>query len=755
MYPVPPNESLRLQYVEQSGLLDSEYEIQFDALVAHACEIFGVPICLVTVLGRDRQWFKAARGLAARETPREIAFCNDVVATGVRQVVPDTREDLRFASNPRVVEEGGICFYAGVPLALEPGIHAGTLCILDTKPRRLSDTAIRTLDRLGLVAEALIKQFVQSRELLRLSGEIGAKNLLLAQQNAEMSVKQRLLEDAFRLANMGAWERDSKSGTYRWSETLYDLHEIDRDQVITDETLRTFYSDNEWARLSQTVEEAYRDNSPYEIELEYITAKGGRRHARISSAVDCREDGVPVRRFGLKQDITAEKEAREALRRLAETDRLTGAANRATLLAEMESFRSKSLPICLMMLDLDGFKDVNDTSGHDAGDACLCEIARRLQAISVEASIARVGGDEFAVLLQATDHLHMDALADWILREVSRPFIWDQQGFQLGVSIGITHSLGRATVDAALLMTEADLALYAAKTRGKNRREFFTENLRAEAARKVNTIALARAGLKRHEFELHYQPKMRLSDRKLVGLEALLRWQDGPVLRGPSEFRAALDDTILSNEIGAFVLEEAFRQAGAWTRDGIEFGHIAVNMSPQQFQNDSLVDVLRESLTQHGLSPHHIQIEITEETVLSRSADEVRLACTRLREMGMRIAFDDFGTGFASLTHLIEFPVDIIKIDRRFVSRLAEDERARAIVTSIVGLARNLDLELVAEGVETEAQRDLLLAMGCNLAQGYLYSPAIPPKAIETRFAGSSADGLRPRLARGALLPTA
>lgn len=730
MFPVPPNEMMRLQRVLELGIMDSEFETQFDSLVKLSSELFGVPIGLITILGEDRQWFKAAHGFDLRETCRDIAFCNHVVATGTRLIVEDASHDARFSSNPLVLQDNGIRFYAGVPLAIEPGIHVGTLCILDAKPRRLSERAVQTLDRLGHIAESLVKQFAQARELCRLSGEMNAKNMQLAHQNADLMVKQQLLEDACRLANMGAWERDLATGTYRMSDSLFTLHEIDREGEITDDIIRQFYSDSEWARLSETVEQAYRGNTSYDIEVEFFTAKGARRHARISSAVELGNDGAPIRRFGLKQDITAEKEAREALRRLAETDTLTGVANRSTLLARMEEYRSRGIPVCLMMLDLDGFKDVNDTTGHDAGDACLREIARRLKALSAEGCIARVGGDEFAILLQATDPLHMDALADWLLREVSEPFIWDQQGFQLSVSIGITHSLDRPTIDPPMLLTEADLALYAAKAKGKNRREFFTEELRKESENKVSTISRTRAALRNGELLLHYQPKIQLSDRQIVGLEALLRWQDGDVLRFPGEFRAALDDTILSNEIGAFVLEEAFRQAGEWVKAGVDFGHVAVNMSPQQFQNDGMVDGLLESLARHGLAPHHIQLEITEETVLSRSADEVRAACGRLRDKGMQIAFDDFGTGFASLTHLIEFPVDIIKVDRSFVSRLAEDARARSIVASIVGLARNLVLGVVAEGVETEGQRELLLAMGCNVAQGYLFSQAVPSAGL-------------------------
>lgn len=740
MFPVPPNEALRLQRVQQSGVLDSEFEARFNSLVAHACEMFGTPISLITILDRDRQWFKAAHGLEERETPREFAFCNYPVAAGTRLVVSDTALDERFASNP-LANEAGIRFYAGVPLEIEPGVHAGTLCILDTKPRRLSEMALATLDRLGHIAEALIKQFVQARELCDLSQEVSSKNLLLAHQNAELRVKQQLLEDACRLANMGAWERDLTTGSYLWSETLFTLHGIEPGGEISDRTIRQFYSDAEWARLSETVSQAYKDHSPYEIELEFFTAQGERRHARVSSAVEFGSDGVPIRRFGLKQDITARKEAREALRRLAETDTLTGVANRTTLLARMEEHRANGAPVCVMMFDLDGFKDVNDTSGHDAGDACLREVARRVSAIPMEACIARVGGDEFAVLVPASDELHMNALAAWVLSELSKPFIWEEQGFQLSVSIGIAHSLGRASVNPDILLTEADLALYAAKGKGKNRHEFFSEALRNEAANKVSTLARARAALNKREFRLHYQPKFRMSDRTIVGLEALLRWQDGCVLRAPGEFRAALEDTILSREIGAFVIEEAFRQAGEWVKAGTEFGHVAVNMSPQQFQADGLVDEFMERLVRHGLAPHHIQLEITEETVLSRSADEVRAACLRLRAEGVRIAFDDFGTGFASLTHLIEFPVDIIKIDRSFVSRVAEDARARAIVASIAGLARNLELEIVAEGVETETQRDLLLAMGCNVAQGYLFSRAIPAETLfprETEMAGTA-----------------
>lgn len=736
MYPVPPNEEIRLRHVFESGIMDSGFEAQFDALVTHVSEMFNVPVSLITILDQNRQWFKAVHGLDMRETRRETAFCNYPVATGHSLVVEDATKDPRFSANPFVQQDNGIRSYAGVPLALEPGIHVGTLCVLDTKPRRFSPTALRMLDRLGQVAEALIKQFAQARKLNLVLDELHLKSRLLGHQNSELLFKQRLLEDACRLANMGAWERDLTTGQYRWSDTLYAIHALDPGSDITDETLRRFYSDSEWSRLEETVKRAHSDNSPYDIELAFQTARGEPRHARICSAVEMGHDGVAIRRFGLKQDITADKEIRARLRILAEHDLLTGLVNRATLLARMEELRSTDRPICLMMLDLDGFKDVNDTAGHIAGDACLREIGRRLQSMSAEACIARVGGDEFAVLLPATDALHMEALAVWILKKISEPFLWEEQGFQLGVSIGISHSLNRPAVDPADLLTEADLALYAAKGNGRNRLQFYAEALLSQAMQKVKTIGRIRAALKKGEFLLHYQPKFRLSDQKLVGLEALLRWQDGGVLRGPSEFRVGLDDTIVSTEIGSFVLDEGLRQAGEWFRSGIEFGHVALNMSPQQFQDETLVDELLGKISAHGLAPHHIQLEITEETVLSRSADEVRAACARLRQEGVLIAFDDFGTGFASLTHLISFPVDIIKIDRSFIGSLARDARARSIVASIVGLARNLDLAVVAEGVETTDQSELLLAMGCDIAQGYLYSPAVSARDLFERPAG-------------------
>jgi hypothetical protein len=296
-FPVPLNEHLRLRHVQELGILDSEFETQFDALVQHASEMFGVPVSLITILDHHRQWFKAAHGFDLRETSRQSAFCNYAVATGSPLVVTDASRDPRFSSNPFVTGDQGIRFYAGVPLAIAPGIHAGTLCILDTKPRRLSDKALQALDRLGHIAEALIRQFRQARELAVLSSEITAKNLLLSRQNADLLVKQQLLEDACRLANMGAWERDLATGEYTWSETLYALHGIERDTVITDETLRQFYSDSEWTRLSETVEQAYRDNAPYDIELEFRTSRGELRHARVSSAVEFGNDGIAIRRL--------------------------------------------------------------------------------------------------------------------------------------------------------------------------------------------------------------------------------------------------------------------------------------------------------------------------------------------------------------------------------------------------------------------------------------------------------------------------
>jgi diguanylate cyclase (GGDEF)-like protein len=720
--PLPANELQRLQAVRDLQILDTPNDPNFDTLVELAVELLGMKIGFVSIIDQDRQWFRAQCGYPATETPREHAFCAHTIMGADLLIVEDATLDERFAANPLVAGEPNIRFYAGAPLLVAPDIGVGSLCVIDDKPRRLSEQAQHTLRRLADVATALLLSHQNAREMTAIAAELEAKHLETREQAARLAAQTRALEAGSLLANMGAWELDLRTGVYSWSESMYRLHGVDRSYPLNHESLNAFYEPEQRQRLQSVIERSLATNGDYQFEGEIVTPGGDRKYVRLSASVEFK-DGVPIRRFGWKQDITAEYQAKARLTALAERDPLTGLFNRQRFKTLLNERLGEGRQVSVLLLDLDGFKGINDSYGHAAGDAFLVEFAHRLSRAPVgSCSAARLGGDEFAICLAHDDPHDATIVAEWLLQEVQRPWVWQHKTFELTTSIGIV-GLQEQEVTPEHLLQCADLALYAAKHSGKNRYAFFDPSMREAADRRMDTLHAFRDALRSDDIILFYQPKVDLRSGEVRGLEALLRWQrsDGSV-RAPATFVDALNDPGLAEAIGARVLSQALQAAQRWVRDGVNFGAIAVNLSAFQFRDPALADWMLEHVSRSGIHPTQLEVEITEEVLLSRDAVQVLSIVEKLRAAGVRVAFDDFGTGFASLTHLSEFPVDIIKIDRSFVNRLEFMPKRRAITNSIVNLARTLDIEVVAEGIETADQRELLRAMGCNTGQGYLFA---------------------------------
>lgn len=730
VYPLPANELQRLQAVLDLQILDTVNDPNFDSLVELAVELLGMKIGIVSIVDRERQWFKAKCGFDAEETPREHAFCAHTIMGPDLLIVEDTELDKRFAMNPQVLGEPRIRFYAGAPLMVAPDLAVGSLCVIDDKPRRLSEQGQQTLRRLADIATALLLSHRNARQMTAVATELQAKHLETKQQAARLAAQTRALEAGSMLANMGAWELDLRTGIYSWSESMYHLHDVDRSYQLTHETLNAFYEPEQRRRLEAVIEHSLATNEDYQFEGEMITPGGKRKYVRLCASVEF-EDGQPVRRFGWKQDITAEHEAKQRLIALAERDPLTGLLNRHRFKTLLTERLGEGQRVSVLLLDLDGFKDINDTYGHAAGDAFLVEFANRLRKIPVGAcSAARLGGDEFAVCVAHGDPFDATVIAEWLLHEVQRPWVWQHRTFELTTSIGIV-ALDERDATPENLLQWADLALYAAKHSGKNKYSFFDPSLREAADRRMDTLHAFRDALRTGDIILFYQPKVDLRTGAVSGLEALLRWQrpDGSV-RAPATFAEALGDPGLAEAIGTRVLSQALRATRMWLDAGIEFGTVAINLSAFQFRNPELAEWLLDQIAEAGVPPSRIEVEITEEVLLSRDTALVLSIVEKLRAAGVRVAFDDFGTGFASLTHLSDFPVDIIKIDRSFVSGLEAMQKRRAITTSIISLAQTLDIEVVAEGIETATQRDLLRAMGCRTGQGYLFAKPADQQTI-------------------------
>jgi len=435
----------------------------------------------------------------------------------------------------------------------------------------------------------------------------------------------------------------------------------------------------------------------------------------------------------IHQDITAQKSIEAELERLARHDSLTGLAQRQLFRekagAALARMRRHGETFSVLMLDLDRFKTVNDSFGHPAGDSLLREIARRLLNTTREIDcVARFGGDEFAVLQArcANQKAGVLALADRILAAVTEPYDFNGRKLILETSIGIALAPQDGD-DVDALLKHADLALYRAKTEGRNRYCFFTAAMEAEARNRRELEDDMRRALSRHEFELHYQTIVNLESRQYCGAEALVRWRhpERGVVVLPDQFIPIAEDSGLIVPLGEWILRQACADAIKWPS---RF-KVAVNLSPAQFKHGDLLSVLKSALSDTGLPPERLELEITETVLLQNNAENLAIL-REIKNLGVAIVLDDFGTGYSSMTYLRMFPFDRIKIDQSFIQNMTHHAADAAIVCAVAGLGRNLGIATVGEGVETKEQLIALRAAGCQLAQGYLFSRPVPASEL-------------------------
>jgi len=440
------------------------------------------------------------------------------------------------------------------------------------------------------------------------------------------------------------------------------------------------------------------------------------------------------------QDITEQRKNEARIRHLARHDTLTDLPNRLMFREIMESAElriKRGEVLAVLAVDLDRFKAVNDTLGHAVGDTVLRLVADRLRTSCREDdAIARLGGDEFAVFTAPLAHAHdAAAIADRIVRHMAEPFEIDGHHIMIGASVGIAVAPGDGDT-AESLLKNADLALYRAKNDGRGAYHFFEKGMDAALQERRALELGLRQALARNELRLVFQPLFNLKERRICALEALLRWyhpERGTI--APNDFIPIAEDTGLIVAIGEWVLHEACRTAMAWPEDV----HIAVNLSTVQFRHRHLYGHVKAALDATGLSPERLELEVTESLLLADSETTLR-TLHELRKLGVRISMDDFGTGYSSLSYLRSFPFDKIKIDQSFVKELSAKEDSRAIVKAVISLGRSLGMSTTAEGVETEAQLDLVRQQGCTEVQGFLFSPPLPAAAVTRLFAKT--DGM-------------
>ncbi len=473
---------------------------------------------------------------------------------------------------------------------------------------------------------------------------------------------------------------------------------------------------------------------------------GHQTHAVQVSWVLLRDDhGQAVHSICFFKDLSEKYAAQQRIETLAYRDVLTGLPNRL-LLTQRVDFALRMAErnggrFAVFFLDLDRFKNINDSMGHVFGDRVLVEVAERIKTCLRDVdTLCRLGGDEFVLFLQEADAPGAEACAQRVLQALAQPFVLDGMNFSVGCSIGVAlYPEDGKTLDE--LIQYADTAMYRVKERGRGSFRFYQPQMNVDVLSRIKMDHAMRQGMQQGHFQVHYQPQIALTTGKLVGAEALTRWNDtefGEV--PPSVFILLAEETGFITTIGNWVLEQAVQQAAAWQRSGMPLP-VSINVSALQFQQADFVAMVGNALRSADLAPALLELELTE-SILVRDADEALERLHALAAIGVTLSIDDFGTGYSSLAYLKRFPISKLKIDRSFVTGLPQDDSDRAIVSATIGMARALGLDVVAEGVETQAQMDCLRELDCAAYQGFLCSPALPPAQFEVFMARFTGTGL-------------
>jgi diguanylate cyclase (GGDEF)-like protein/PAS domain S-box-containing protein len=496
-----------------------------------------------------------------------------------------------------------------------------------------------------------------------------------------------------------------------------------------------------WLELAET-----RDGT--KVGLENLTRSGQTIQCEWYNTPLVDPGGRIVGFASLVQDVTERLNTERTIHYMAHHDALTGLPNRRLMQDRLNQAimqaRRKQRHVGVLFLDLDRFKLLNDTLGHDTGDYILKDVARRLTACVREVdTVSREGGDEFVVVLPDLERPeNARIVADKILREFSRPVEIGGQDIHLTTSIGIAHYPNDAT-DVNHLLKHADSAMYQAKDSGRNTVRFYTSDLNYLLSRRLEVEGRLRKGIEQEEFFLRYQPQVDVATGRIVGMESLLRWNDP--LKGevfPKDFISVAEELGLIVQLGEWAFRTACRQLKAWETEGVRDVSVAVNLSARQFMSRKLVPSLLAIVREAGADPRHVEVEITE-TMVMRNLEQSIEILGQLRSVGMGVAVDDFGVGYSSLGQLRRLPATGLKIDRSFVANVPEDASSRSIAEAIIAMAKSLGLRVVAEGVETRAQLDFLRAHHCDAFQGYLFSK--PLTALEAsamlRAQGGGAGG--------------
>lgn len=734
-------EEARLAALHALEVLDTEAEPAFDAVARVAAAALGTPISLISLVDRDRQWFKAEVGLGAEETVRSVSFCHHAVIAGETLAVPDATRDPRFAENPLVLGAPGIRGYCGAPLRGSGGHIYGTVCVIDTVPADWGEARRTLLEDLARIATFML----ESRRAHRRAVELSA-----AQERM-----RTVLEVVSDFSGIGVWEIDPGTGAVGLSPAMRVLLALPEGEVPSLADLLGVFDPETRTRVEGLIAGAAEGGAPFEIEVPFTTRAGVPRWLRALGRRAQDGDGTG-RVHGAALDVTAARERQAALEEavrlaglryaaledasarvewLAAHDPLTRLLNRRGLAERLALRLARLAPgecLALLQVDLDRFKHINDTYGHDAGDMVLREVAARLGAECRSGDlVARLGGDEFLVVAAGpAGTARFSALADRFVARLAEPIRIGQRECQAGASVGIALTTD-PKADPGALMREADLALYRAKGRGRGRAQVFDAELAAELRRRGETADALACALDRGEFLPYFQIQVDARTEAVTGVEALARWSH-PVrgVLAPDEFLGIARDLGLEEGIDRQVLRRALAELAVLRRDGDAPVRLAINLSAANLSGGGFIDLVNAL----DPAPGSLAVEVREAVLQGEIEERALWTLDALRERGIAIELDNFGSGNAALVDLLRVMPDAVKLDRALVGPVVGDAARTHLVRSIVEMVHALGIRVIAEGVETAAQAALLRELGCDLLQGYLYSQPMPIEALRSHL---------------------
>lgn len=718
------DERARLDALADLGLASLSNRSGFDAVTALATAALNCPMSLISIIEEDRQWFLGRTEFACEETSLAISFCFHCVAAEAPLLIGDASVDPRFLENPLVLGEPYIRSYLGVPISNSAGVVIGTVCAMSPERNAFGPQHLGILRQCAI----LVEQGIYAH----------GNALRLTRANVSLREFNELFKQAEEAANIGSWRIDLTNNELRWSRQVFAIHGADANSTIDVANAVSFYEPEDRPMVERAIAEARDHGARVAFEASLRRTDGELRRVRaLGERIDFDGHGQSI--AGVFIDCTEDYLKTAALKHAAERDRLTGLFNRSEFDKRLAAaLQEPDTLVTIMLVDLDGFKEVNDALGHLVGDRLLASIADVLQSRAGEdVFVARWGGDEFALLFPAEMTLaSVRTFGEELIAAIAEELKVSEGFIQIGATCGVAHLSGAA--NSQELVRRADIALYHGKSKGRGQVHIWSASLEELSMAGQRMIAQLRKAIAEDGAFAVYQPIVEIETGEVVAVEALLRLRDlNGNVRTANDFITAIIDPLMSRKVCRFMIGQIEQDANTLRALFGSRCKIGINVSEADLRlingADDLISTLAGLTRGNTIDPPGITLEITETMLLVDDGGQIHASLKALDALGFEIALDDFGTGFSSLTHLRDFPIRKVKIDKEFVSAI-DDHQSRMIIQAIVGMSRSLGIEVVAEGIENASQEMFLRAIGCRYGQGYRYGRPATLSDLVTRF---------------------